>query len=283
MPEWRFDAIGTVWEIESAAALGVAERAAVTARIDAFDREWSRFRDDSVVTRLSRAGGSVPVPPDAAAMLDLYRTLSEATEGAINPLVGESLERLGYDAAFTLRAAVPLAAPEHWHERLSWDGEELHLTGPATIDVGALGKGRLVDLVLAALDGVPGQVVVDAGGDIAVRGGPARIGLEHPIDTSRAIGVVEVANAALCASAINRRAWGEGLHHILDARTGEPVRTVAATWALAPTAMAADAAATALFFDGGPRLAASWGVEWVRMTTAGALEWSAAFPGELFL
>jgi thiamine biosynthesis lipoprotein len=109
------------------------------------------------------------------------------------------------------------------------------------------------------------------------------VGLEHPYDASRAIGVMTVTDGALCASATNRRAWGEGLHHVLDARTGVPVRWIAATWALAPQAMTADAAATALFFDGGPELAAGWGVEWVRMTTDGRLEWSPAGKAELFL
>lgn len=283
MPLWRFEAIGTLWEIESAAALGLAERAAVEARIASFDREWSRFRDDSLVTGLGRQGGTVPAPADAAPMLDLYRALSVATRGAINPLVGASLERLGYDAALSFAAADPLAAPGDWQTRLRWDEGTLRLDGPATIDVGALGKGRLADLVLAELDGVPGQIVVDAGGDMAVRGGPVRIGLEHPYDASLAIGVVEVHEGALCASATNRRSWGEGLHHVLDARTGEPVRQIVATWALAPSAMVADAVSTALFFDEGPRLASAWGVDWVRMTSAGAVEWSPAFAGELFV
>ena len=89
----------------------------------------------------------------------------------------------------------------------------------------------------------------------------------------------------LCGSAVNRRAWpGEhgGLHHVLDARTGEPVRTYAATWAIAAEAMLADAAATALFFDGGAAFADRLGVEWVRMTTAGAVEWSAGDRMEVF-
>jgi thiamine biosynthesis lipoprotein len=47
--------------------------------------------------------------------------------------------------------------------------------------------------------------------------------------------------------------------------------------------MHADAAATALFFDGGPQLAADWGVSWVRMTTDGTVEWSADQKAELFL
>jgi thiamine biosynthesis lipoprotein len=154
---------------------------------------------------------------------------------------------------------------------------------PALLDVGALGKGRLVDLVVAALARVPGDVVVDAGGDIGVRGAGVRIGLEHPYDPTKAIGVVEVQDQALCASATNRRAWGSGLHHVLDARTGLPVRTWAATWAWAPEAMAADAVATALFFDGGVEIAETWGVEWVRMSTDGRVQRSPGCPAELFL
>lgn len=280
---WRFDAIGTGWEVVTEEPLGGAVRRHVLALAERFDQEWSRFRPDSIVSELGAAGGSVTAPADAAAMLDAYAELSAATSGAVNPLVGRSLERLGYGADYALTASEPVAAPADWTEALTWDRGILTLHRPATIDVGALGKGRLVDLVAAEVAyAVDGSIVVDAGGDIAVRGAPQRIGLEHPFDERRAIGVWEVADAALCASAVNRRAWGDGLHHVLDARTGAPVRTVAATWAVAPTAMRADAIATALFFDGGPRLAHTWGVEWVRMTTDGRVEWSPGCGADLF-
>src|SRR5699024_9455254 len=118
---------------------------------------------------------------------------------------------------------------------------------------------------------------------LATRGGPRRIGLEHPYDTSRAIGVWEGTYAALCASATNRRAWGDGLHHVLDARKGEPVRTIAATVSVAGPAKRADAIATALFVDGAPRLAHEWGASWVRMATDGRVEWSPGCRADLFL
>ncbi|GAA1940178.1 FAD:protein FMN transferase [Microbacterium aoyamense] len=279
MPEiWRFDAIGVPWQIETVDPLDQPARRRVETVIRRFDAEWSRFRVDSVVSRLARDGGRVVAPPDTIAMLDAYATLSAATDGAVSPLVGDALARRGYDSTLSLvdRGAAP--APD-WSAELAWDDDELRLRHPATIDVGALGKGRLVDLVLAALDG---DAVVDASGDLAVRGAPQRIGLEHPFDPRRAIGVWEVQDAALCASATNRRAWGDGLHHVLDARTGEPVRTIAATWAVASTAMRADGVATALFFDGGERVAHEWGVEWVRMTTDGRVEWSPGSKAELF-
>ena len=44
----------------------------------------------------------------------------------------------------------------------------------------------------------------------------------------------------------------------------------------------ADAIATALFFDGGPRLAHEWGIQWVRMLTDGRVEYSPGSTAELF-
>ncbi len=287
---WTFDAIGTSWAIDAAAPLPSVARDAVSAVIERFDRQWSRFRDDSLVTALAEgrtASVALPVETDADAdadaMFSLYDELDRATAGAVNPLVGDSLARLGYDARLTLAPRGDARPAAAWRDVLSWSDGELALARPATVDVGAVGKGRLVDLVLAALaPHVDGDLVVDASGDLAVRGAAVPIGLEHPYDPTRAIGVVTVENAALCASAINRRAWGDGLHHVLDARTGVPVRAYAATWALADTAMRADALATALFFDGGPELAASWNAPWVRMSTDGRVEWSPGFPGEIF-
>lgn len=281
MAVWPFEAIGTRWEIETAQPLDTPTRARVEAVVDAFDRTWSRFRTDSDVARLARSGGTLR-SPDAAPMLAAYRQVSAATDGAVNPLVGESLSVLGYDPDYSFVVGGARPAPREWSHVTSWTDDKLTLASPAMIDVGALGKGRLVDLVLAELSGVAGDVTVDAGGDIAVRGGPVRIGLEHPFDPRRAIGVATITDQALCASAINRRTWGDGIHHVLDARTGVPVRTWAATWALAPTAMLADAAATALFFDGGVELAQRWGVAWVRMSTDGRAERSENCPFELF-
>ncbi|WP_136055589.1 FAD:protein FMN transferase [Microbacterium sp. K24] len=282
MASWRFDAIGTRWEIESQADLSEGDRAAVAAEIERFDHEWSRFRADSDVTRLGRDGGTL-ASPDSGAMLDAYRDLSAATDGAVNPLVADSLTALGYDADYSLVAGEPVRAPAAWGERVSWTDGAVTASAPSLLDVGALGKGRLVDLIMGVLAETPGDLVVDAGGDLRVRGSAVRVGLEHPYDPTKAIGVVSVQDGALCASAVNRRAWGSGLHHVLDARTGVPVRTWAATWVLAPEAMRADAVATALFFDGGPALAESWGVEWVRMTTDGRVQRSPGCTAELFI
>ncbi|TQK20041.1 thiamine biosynthesis lipoprotein [Microbacterium sp. SLBN-154] len=279
---WRFEAIGTRWEVGTAHALTAADRAAVAVAIESFDRAWSRFRDDSVVTVLADRGGAVPAPTDTDLLLSRLTEIADATGDAVNPLVGGVLSRRGYDAQLTLndRGAEPAPA---WRDVLSWTSDALSLSRPATIDVGALGKGRLVDIVHGVLtERVAGPLVVDASGDLRVSGADLRVALEHPYDSTRAIGVVTVSGGAVCASAVNRRRWGQGLHHVLDARTGQPVRTIAATWTFAPDALTADAIATALFFDGGSEIAHRWGVEWVRMTTDGRVEWSPGNPADLF-
>jgi thiamine biosynthesis lipoprotein len=155
---------------------------------------------------------------------------------------------------------------------------------PVLLDVGAAGKGRLVDLVAQTLtDADVHRFVVDAGGDLRHQGDrPLRVGLEHPLNPERVIGVVELRDNALCASAVNRRAWEGGLHHILDARTGTPRRDVLATWVIANNATVADGLATALFLSDPSRLNEAYRFEFVRMTANG-IEASPEFDGELFV
>ncbi len=254
------------------------------ARVDAFDRTWSRFRSDSLVARIAATPGVWEFPDDAPALLDLYRRLYLATDGAMSPLVGGALASLGYDREYTLRpAARPVTVPD-WDDVIAWDGQVLTTVRPVLLDVGAAGKGYLVDLIAELLTRAGHQeFVVDGSGDIRHAGAaPIRVGLEHPLDTAKAIGVVRVRDGAICSSATNRRAWGAGLHHVLDATTGLPTTRVIATWALAPTALEADGLSTALFFADPARLATEFDFTFVRMFSTERVEFSPHLPGEIF-
>jgi thiamine biosynthesis lipoprotein len=57
---------------------------------------------------------------------------------------------------------------------------------------------------------------------------------------------------------------------------------VVATWALASTAMLADALATALFFVPGDVLQRDYDLDWVRVLADGAVQWSPSLPGQVF-
>ncbi|WP_411721928.1 FAD:protein FMN transferase [Mycetocola sp.] len=279
-----FEAIGTRWRIDSAVPIEPGLAQAIHDRIAAFDRTWSRFRSDSVVAAIARAPGSHDLGADAPPLFALYSRFTDATDGAVSPFVGDALNHLGYDPSYSLRERdEPRSGAPGWADVARLDGTILHTTRPVSIDIGAAGKGYLVDLVAGLLTTAGhSEFTVDASGDIAHRGAPIRVALEHPYDPSRAIGVVTLTGGALCASATNRRAWGEGLHHIVDGRTGSPVDEVVATWALASDTAMADGVATALFFLAPADLATLFGAEGVRVFTDGRIERSPGFPGELF-
>jgi thiamine biosynthesis lipoprotein len=279
-----FEAIGTRWQIDSAEPIGHGLSSDILDRIAAFDLTWSRFRSDSVVSRIAESPGARDLGSDAPSIFALYERLGRATAGAVSPFVGDALNRLGYDAAYSLRASEgPRTGAPAWNDIARLDGTVLHTTSAVTIDIGAVGKGYLVDIVTGLLRAAGHSAfTVDASGDIAHRGSPIRVALEHPFDATRAVGVVSLTGGALCASATNRRAWGNGLHHVIDGRTGSPVDTVVATWALAEDTAVADGVATALVFAAPAELATTFGAEGVRIFTDGRIERSPGFPGELF-
>jgi thiamine biosynthesis lipoprotein len=81
-----------------------------------------------------------------------------------------------------------------------------------------------------------------------------------------------VSNAAVCTSGDYERRGAPGGHHILDPRTGSSATELASVTVVAPTAVAADAVATAAFVLGpaaGLRLCERLGVDALMLTPAG--------------
>ncbi|MEW9870054.1 FAD:protein FMN transferase [Arthrobacter sp. HS15c] len=281
---FSFDGIGTRWEISTPRPLDAALRGRLLAVVERYDGEWSRFRSDSTVSAMARQPGRFKLPAEAAALGRLYRRLYDITAGAMTPLIGGSLERLGYDASYSLQpAGSPVPAPR-WEDALDWDGSELTTAVPLVLDIGAAGKGQLVDLLAAELRSHGEETfLIDASGDLLHSGPePVTVALEHPYNPSEAIGTVSLAGGALCASASNRRAWGDGLHHVLDGTTGRPVTTAVATWTMADSTMVADALATALFFAPGAVLEESFDFSWLTVFSDGSAAYSTGFEGTLF-
>ena len=311
-------------------------REAVAALLRTYEHTLSRFREDSLVAAMRRAthGGSFDFPDWAGGLFDLYDALHEASDGAIDPCVGEDLTRLGYGPAYTFAAqpnARAYAGAVHgratWHDSVERHGCTLITRGPVSLDFGACGKGYAVDLIAALLrDGgcnddrnternternadhhagpnanraADRALVIDAGGDLLVHLGqspdqpvPLRVALEHPSDSTQAVGVAEIMDGALCASAPSRRHWGEQsgmrLHHLLNAIDGMPADSVAAAWAYVPQQAAfpcatADGLATALFVTPPDRLRARFRFECAFIDADGMLHASQDFPATLFL
>jgi thiamine biosynthesis lipoprotein len=284
----RFEAIGTKWLVEvrdtvtdeSWESLLVC----IYARIQEFDKAYSRFRADSLVSTLALKAGKHDLPADGFSLLAFYEKLYRATDGKVTPLIGQAIADAGYDAEYSLRPKGMKAVPR-WEDVISYDETSITLQQPALLDFGAAGKGYLIDIVagLLAQDGIE-NFTIDASGDILHRssdGSLAQIGLENPLDTTEAIGVVGLQNKSLCASAGTKRQWGK-FTHILDPQKLESPREVLATWALADDTTTADGLATALFFTDPESLQKQFDFSWAILNNDMSLEYAKDFPAQIF-
>lgn len=283
-----FEAIGTRWTIDLYTLSTKAEQeellAAIRQRIDDYDRNYSRFRSDSLVTRMSKAAGTYTLPPDGKKLFDLYRQLYDITSGKITPLIGGLLSDAGYDANYSL-APGELRQVPGWEDALDYAFPYLTMRQPVILDVGAAGKGYLADIIASLLEdkGVR-NYCVNAGGDMAAHmpgGQQLHVGLEHPDNPGLMVGIAGLEQGSICGSAGNRRAW-RGFHHIMDPDARRSPEHIKAVWVYAESALLADALSTCLFFVPAQELAAHFTFEYAIVYRDDSLERSARFPAQFF-
>lgn len=150
--------------------------------------------------------------------------------------------------------------------------------GSAPVDPTGLVKGWAVDRAAAILDraGVR-EFAVNAGGDIVVRGGPWRVGIQHPRLRHAIARAVEISDLAIATSGEYARG-----SHIRDPHSGGAPRGVLSVTVTGADLATADAYATAAFAMGtqGPywtaRLA---GYEAMTILSDGRVLSTPGFPG----
>lgn len=283
-----FEAIGTTWDIQLFDTITDHDwsqlTVAIQKRIEKFDQTYSRFRADSLVTRMSQQSGRYSLPADGYELLDFYDQLFRLTGGQVTPLIGQALVQAGYDASYLFEPG-PISQTPDWDDVISFSPTRLTLQQPALLDFGAAGKGHLIDIVgdLISQAGLK-SFLINAGGDLLQRSidiKPLTVGMENPKDTSEVLGTVRLMNKSLCASAGSKRQWA-GYHHILDPELKRSPSDVIATWVIADTTMIADGLATALFFTDASSLLKQFVFSYAVLTSNMSLQFSNDFPVTLF-
>jgi thiamine biosynthesis lipoprotein len=290
---FSYESMGTTWAVSvwddlSDARFLELERE-VKARSERFDETYSRFKPASLVWELAKKSGRVEVPGELVEMLRWYERLGRLSRGMLNPLVGFSLSDLGYDAEYQFqRKEIVRPVPDFLKTISIISDTAIEIREPVLIDLGALGKGYFVDRLFDFLEGEGiRRFLVNGSGDIrySSTGSPQvsiRAGLEDPADTSKAIGVLEMNGGALCASAGNRRRWGENQTHIINPETLESPHEILAVWVYADFAVLADALATCLFFIEPEVFLGELNFEYLIMDSGRRVKRSAGFNAELF-
>jgi len=237
-----FPALGTQCDVQYAAPGGddqalAFERSAV-AWVSAFEVKYSRFRPDSLVSRINAAAGRewVAVDPEMEGLLKLCDTLHFMTQGVLDPTSLPLIRLWDYKAAQpAIPSAAALAATRAlvgWKKVQRAPGKVFLPTAGMALDFGGFGKEYAVDIVaqLALDHGITGALV-DFGHDLRAVGTPPgrpawHIGLEDPRKPGVAAGSIGVTGKGVASSGDYLRCFviaGKRYGHIIDPRTGWPV------------------------------------------------------------
>jgi len=230
-------------------------------RLEALAWRMNVLDERSDVAKINNAyPGHATVKEDTYHVLEHSIHFSQITKGAFDitvwPLIKlwqESEKRNvepGVDQIKMARAAVG-------SENIQlFDKNQVELMNRNTkIDLGGIAKGYAIDEA-ARIFRKHGLMnfFMDAGGDVYVgghncSGAPWRIGIKDPRDQSKLIDVVELTNGAVTTSGNYEQYYtigNEQWSHIMNPTTGEPQKDVVSATVIAPSAMEADALATAL-------------------------------------
>lgn len=262
-----FRAMGTACRIDFEAgrrARAEEYRRRVMDWIQDFERRFSRFRPDSLVSRINAAAGRewVEIDAEAEGLFALCDWFFWMTRGVFDPTSLPLLQLWDYRAAeVPAEPRVRDALGKVGWKRFQRDGRRVRLPEPGMgIDLGGIGKEYAVDRAMEmAVEHGFGNVLVNFGNDLRVRGEPPekgawRIGLEDPREPGRCWGGVAVRDRAVTTSGDYLRkfeAGGRRYGHILDPRTGYPVRNgCLAVSVVAPTCTEAGILSTTAFILG---------------------------------
>jgi FAD:protein FMN transferase len=217
----------------------------------------SRFDEHSELAQLStQIGVPVPASPILFEAVRFSLLVAEETSGAFDPTVGLLMQAHGFTREYrtgqTVRSTVALDGDVSYRD-VEVDANERTITlhKPLLLDLGSVAKGLAVDAAARELQPL-NDFAIDAGGDLYLggcnpQGVPWSIGIRHPRTDGALIDSFSISDKAVCTSGDYERLAPNGRGHILDPRSAAPAEGSASVTVVAPTALAADALATAAF------------------------------------
>ncbi|WP_245293124.1 FAD:protein FMN transferase [Mongoliimonas terrestris] len=238
---------------------------ALVRAVGAVDDQMSTWKPDSDLMQLNRApvGDWMEVPPTLVSVLAAALQIRDASDGAFDIGVGRLVAEWGFGAhagqvegLAGARASLDIDALE-----IDRRGSRVRKRAPMALDLSGIAKGFGVDELARVLDAAGiGAFLVGIDGEMRARGKkpgetPWSVAVERPeLERRRIHGVIDLEDCAVATSGDYRHVRdGDGgrISHTIDPRTGRPVANgVASVTVLAPTAMVADATATALMVLG---------------------------------
>ncbi len=261
------DARGTS---ESAETLDRAAAAAFELMIGLEER-LSKFQPDSEVGHLNALAADEPVSVSDVLFELLLESKRywELSGGAFDPAVGALMRAWGFDdhngrvpPEAEIRDLLRVSGMDK--VQLDVETQSVRFSRPGvSVDLGAIGKGYIVDRAVDRLKelGVRSGALVSGRSTIVVWGRPPgeerwQLGIVNPRDPDEVLLEVAVSEGAVSTSAAYERKFtsdGTEYGHVLDPRTGRPVKNCLGVTAWSPRATPGDVVSTTLFVLGADR------------------------------
>lgn len=256
----EFNAMGGPCELRLAGLPADSANRLARAAIEEVHRveaKFSRYRADSIVSRINAAAGGkwIACDDETNALLDYSDAMHAASDGLFDVTSGIlrrawDFDRSSVPSAARLAELLPLVG---WTRVQRRSGEVRLPERGMEIDFGGFGKEYAADRAAALLlDGGALYGLVSLGGDVRVLGPrpdgrPWSIGIQDPRDPGRIAAHIEVIEGALATSGDYERYFdldGQRYCHILDPHSGMPVAAWRSVSVLAPLTVVAGGHAT---------------------------------------
>jgi thiamine biosynthesis lipoprotein len=234
------------------------------ARVNQLEDRYSRFKPDSLLSQINRSAGSgeyFHLDSEFRALLlyaDTAHTISEGlfdiTSGVLRNVWDFKQNKI--PALDNIAQTLSLVG---WSKVILQENKfSLPIRG-MEVDLGGIVKEYAADVLVGlAKENNLRHGLVDLGGDIAVVGphpdnSPWQVAISHPLDPSSAIATIPLLSGALASSGDYQRFImidNEKYCHILNPKTGWPVKGFAAVSVWAPECVVAGTVATTAMLKG---------------------------------
>lgn len=225
--------------------------------------KYSRYRPDSIVSRINAAAGgeALAIDPETRSLLDFAAACHRQSGGLFDATSGVLRRAWRFDdAALPVEGVLAQSLALVGWDRVELCEDMVRLRDPGMeLDFGGFGKEYAVDraaLKLREADIASG--LVNLAGDVAVLapqpdGSPWRVGIRHPRKADALIATLPVFSGGLATSGDYERfieVDGVRHHHVLDPRTGRSARGFQSVTVHAPSCLVAGSASTIAMLKG---------------------------------
>jgi thiamine biosynthesis lipoprotein len=290
----QIPALGTFWwfeffdEISNDLALELKQ--SIVQEMESFEADFSRFRADSMLSKLNRERILENPSPEFIELLQIAQEFYQATNGYFNSSLGHILENRGYDSSYSFTNHNQSEEIPDFTTFCQFSDKEIKLIGEGKLDFGGFGKGFLIDKLAKNFESKYGikHLLINGGGDILLKNAnPEELILENAFNPGFMIGKIMLQNQALAVSSNQKRRWKdtktqqEYAHILNPQKLDELVQTSA--FVVAKTALISDICATmiCLFADKPEQIQAlqeKYRFEYAILNSDQKLQTSTGFP-----